>query len=276
MSLRRFLSAFPALALVALIAGFAARPALAQEIDEDAADISLFARVLGAAGLLAIPGPGIDYKERPGLVVPPTMTNIQPAAVQPQQQTNAQPDPWNFNNPAPNPAPAPAPVVNQTSAIALPPPVDPNSARLNNPDFPVDPEIRAAQKAKAARKKKGPVLISDDPFYGGRLLRNDELRGPGTTARTKGAVHPDKDGPTRMPSRDFGDLPVISDLWRKKEEPQTRFTGEPERQSLTQPPSGYLTPSANAPYGVVAPDRQQQDAPTVHPNMPNAPTPQTN
>jgi hypothetical protein len=276
MLLRRFLSAFPALALVALIAGFAARPALAQEIDEDAPEVSMFARILGAAGLLAIPGPGIEYKERPGLVVPPTMTNIQPAAVQPQQQTNAQPDPWNFNNPAPNPAPAPAPVVNQTSAIALPPPVDPNSVRVNNPDFPVDPEIRAAQKAKAARKKKGPVLISDDPFYGGRLLRADEMKSPGPRGNPGRVDGQDKNGMARVPSRDFGDLPVISDLWKKKEEPQTRFTGEPERQTLTQPPSGYLTPSANAPYGVVAPDRQQQDAPTVHPNMPNAPTPQTN
>ena len=277
MSLRRFLSAFPALALIALIVAFAAGPALAQEIDEDAPDISLFARVLGAAGLLMIPGPGIDYKERPGLVVPPTMTNIQPAAVQPQQQTSAQPDPWNFNSVTPNPVQGPAPVVNQTPALALPPPADANSARLRNPDFPVDPEIRAAQKSKAARKKKGPVLLSDDPFFGGRRLTAEEMKNGPPRGNSPRNNDQGNNGSNRIPSRDFGDLPLISDLWKKKNEEQpTRFTGEPERQTLTQPPSGYLTPSANAPYGVVAPDRAQQDAPTVHPNMPNAPTPQTN
>lgn len=274
MSLKRFLSVFPVLALAVLIAAFAARPALAQEIDDDSADVSMFARILGAAGILAIPGPGIEYKERPALVVPPTMSNAQPVAVRPQQQVNAAPDPWNFNNPAQNLNPVPAPAPDQTSAVVLPPPIDPNSARQKNPDFPVDPEIRAAQKAKT-NKKKGPRLISDDPFYGGRLLKQDEMRvsGPrGPAGRVDGQ---DKDGPNRAPSRELLDVPVINSLFSKKNSEPQRFTGEPERQSLTQPPSGYLTPSANAPYGVVGKDKPEQDAPTVHPNMPNAPTPQT-
>ena len=275
MSLKRFLSAFPVLALAALVAAFAARPALAQEIDDDQADVSLFARVLGAAGLLAIPRPGIEYQERPGLVVPPTMTNIQPAAVPPQLQTNAEPNPWNFS-PAQIQAPQQEPLP-QTSSLQLPPPATPNTARLRNPDFPVDPEIRAAKKAQDAKKKKGPRLIADDPFYGGRALRPDEMRSPGPRANPTRNPGQDRDVVNSQPSRDFTDLPVITNLFggsKKENQPQT-FTGEQERQSLTQPPSGYLTPSANAPYGVVSREKQEQEAPTVHPNMPNAPTPQT-
>ena len=37
--------------------------------------------------------------------------------------------------------------------------------------------------------------------------------------------------------------------WNKKEE--MTFTKEPERTSLLQPPTGYRTPSPNAPYGIV-------------------------
>ncbi len=271
MLLKRFLSAFPVLALAVLIAAFAARPALAQEIDDDSADVSLFARVLGAAGILAIPGPGIEYKERPALVVPPTMSNAQPVAVRPQQQVNTAPDPWNFNSPAQNLNPVPAPAPDLTTSIVLPPPVDPNAARQKNPDFPVDPEIRAAKKAKA-NKKKGPRLIAEDPFYGGRVLRRDELKSP---RGNPGSIDVRDDaGPNRAQNREF-EVPVISNLFGKKKEEAPRFTGEPERQSLTQPPSGYLTPSANAPYGVVGPEEQQKAAPTVHPNMPNAPAPQT-
>lgn len=278
MSVKRFLSAFLALALVALVAAFAARPAVAQELDDEDADISIIARALGAVGLLAIPGPGIDYKERPGLVVPPTVTNIQPVAAprpQLQPQANTQPDPWNFNNPAPTQNPVPAPGPDQTSAIALPPPVDPNAVRLNNPDFPVDPEVRVQEKKKKAAKKKGPRTIANDPFYGGRVLRGDELR-PVTPRGSPGRVADvDKDNPDGAPNRQF-EVPVISNIFggKKKEEP-VRFTGEPERQSLTQPPAGYLTPSTNAPYGVVGREEQPKEGPSVHPNMPDAPMPQT-
>jgi hypothetical protein len=276
MSLRRFLSAFPALALAAVLA---AQPLAAQEIDDDNQDLSLFARLLGGVGLLAIPGPGIDYKERPGLVVPPTVTHIQPSAQPPQnphhQQVNAQPDPWNFNSPAAIQPPVAAPGPDQTTSLTLPPPLDPSTVRQRNPDFPVDPEIRASQKAKAMKKKKGPRLIADDPFYGGRVLRGDELKSPTAPNQTRAVVR-DKDGPGRTPTRDF-EVPVISNLFggSKKENQPVQFTGEPPRQSLTEPPAGYLTPSANAPYGVVGKDKPEHEAPTVHPNMPNAPTPQT-
>ncbi len=37
------------------------------------------------------------------------------------------------------------------------------------------------------------------------------------------------------------------------------FTGEPERQTLTQPPAGYQTPSPNFAYGTGPDDRKSLD-----------------
>ena len=42
---------------------------------------------------------------------------------------------------------------------------------------------------------------------------------------------------------------MFNGLWAPKEE-YTPFTGEPPRTSLTEPPTGYRTPSPNQPYGV--------------------------
>ncbi len=42
---------------------------------------------------------------------------------------------------------------------------------------------------------------------------------------------------------------IFTGLWASKEEYVT-FGGEPPRSSLTEPPSGYRTPSPSQPYGV--------------------------
>ncbi len=44
------------------------------------------------------------------------------------------------------------------------------------------------------------------------------------------------------------------------------FTGEPTRESLTQPPTGYQTPAPNAPYGVVGEEERAVQIP--HPVRP--------
>ena len=41
------------------------------------------------------------------------------------------------------------------------------------------------------------------------------------------------------------------------------FNGEPERESLVQPPPGYQTPAPNAPYGVVEPKKETFKFPTL-------------
>lgn len=241
MSPKRFLSAFPVLAVAAAAFVFAL-PVLADEIPDDDG-VSIVARALGAVGILAIPGPGIDYTERPPLVVPPTMTNITPnMATGPEGVAlPLGPDGQPVYADAPQPD------------IALPQPVTPSNIRARHPDFPVDPETRAAQKAK--KKKKGPSIMAEDPFYGGRLLRRDEMRVSGPVSNS-GKVDPQGNqlGGERSSIHELN-VPVVTELFGKKKEQPVEFTGEPPRQSLTQPPAGYLTPSANAPYGVVGPEK---------------------
>jgi hypothetical protein len=39
-------------------------------------------------------------------------------------------------------------------------------------------------------------------------------------------------------------------MFDNKKEEQAKFTGEPPRSSLTEPPPGYQTPSPAQPYGL--------------------------
>jgi hypothetical protein len=43
---------------------------------------------------------------------------------------------------------------------------------------------------------------------------------------------------------------------------QTQFECEPERNSLTQPPPGYRTPSPNYPYSLGASNKPLSESPT--------------
>lgn len=267
MSQRRFLSLLAAFAMAMAAFSVAVQPSFAQDDDED--EPNFMSKLFGSIGLLQLPGPGIDYQERPPLVVPPVTTYVQPQ-VQPNSPS-AQPNAWDFSNPVQQQAAAATadnrPPLNQS--LVLPPPVEPGTVRQRNPDFPVDPEVKAAQK----RKKNTKRIFSraeDDPFYNGRHLTPGELRadqGPITRRNSPGTT--DNDAQTKGAA----DIPVISGLVRtatQKEQP-LEFKGEPERTSLTQPPAGYLTPSKNAPYGVIAKERQKDTTRLVHPNMPDAP-----
>ncbi len=269
MSLRRFLSS---LAMFSLVSGAmlgAMQPAVADDDDDD--QPNFMSQILGSVGLLQLPGPQIDYRERPPLVVPPISPYVQPSAPAPGPNT-ASSNPWDFNNP-PEQNFSAAPQFEQPpqQALALPPPVDPNSVRQRHPDFPIDPEVKAAQKKKKNTKRIF-SRAEDDPSYSGRTLRPDELKGVGpmTTSRSRGTGTDSTTNEAQSTVQQLN-VPVISRLFRtKQQEERMEFTGEPERQTLTQPPSGYLTPSKNAPYGTIARDKQGRDTTRlVHPNMPD-------
>lgn len=263
MSLRRFLSTFPAILLAFAAFLSTAQLAVAQE-QESEEEMSLVTKALGAVGLLALPGPVIDYRERPPLVVPPTTTNIAPFPASGPEGV------------AMSVGPDGQPVfpTTQQQTVVLPPPVNPDAVRARHPDFPVDPETRAAAKAKAKKKKTGPYIMAEDPFYGGRRLRPDEMRVSGRVSNT-GKVDPNgnQTGGERSSVQELN-VPIITELFGKKEKP-VEFTGEPPRQVLTAPPAGYLTPSPNAPYGVVS---REKYVPTISgpSNSPQTADQQTN
>jgi hypothetical protein len=267
MSLRRFLSSLAIFAFAMSAIFGAMQPSFANDDDEN--EPNFMSKLLGSVGLLALPGPQIDYQERPPLVVPPISPYVQPATPVAPPAPNAANDPWNFNNPPQrNISGNPDLQRPPQTALTLPPPVEPYTARQRNPDFPLDPEVKAAQQ----RKKKTKRMFSrseDDPMFSGRALTRDELsqkgrdtKGSGTDATANNAQSTNQElgvpNITKM-------LPMIG---REKEKP-VEFKGEPERQTLTQPPTGYLTPSKNAPYGVVGKDREKDTTRIVHPNMPD-------
>lgn len=265
MSQRRFLSLLAVFAVAMASMSFAVQPSYADDDDDEP---NFMSKLLGSVGLLQLPGPSIDYQERPPLVVPPVTTYVQP---QVPNSPASQPDAWDFSNPRQQQAAVPEdnrPPVNPS--LVLPPPADPSAVRLRNPDFPVNSEVRAAQK----RKKNTKRIFSradDDPSYNGRVLTPAELSARGPTRSDSSGTNPNANDAQSTPQQ-LG-IPTINNLFRRAakgdQEVPLEFKGEPERTSLTQPPSGYMTPSANAPYGTVAQDKKKKDGTRlVHPNMP--------
>jgi len=269
MSQRRFLSLLAAFGFGLAVTAGAMQPSFAED-DEDE-EPNFMSQLLGSVGLLALPGPQINYQERPPLVVPPITPYVQPVLPAPSA-TASQQNPWDFNSPPPAAAETPDQQFQRPpqQALVLPTPVEPNSARIRNPDFPIDPEVKAAQK----RKKSGNRIVSralDDPSFNGRTLRPDELKLRGANTK-KGSGTDGSANEAQSTVQELG-VPSIAKMLpmigREQHDKPVEFTGEPERQSLTQPPPGYMTPSKNAPYGVVTKDKWRDDRKLVHPNMPD-------
>jgi hypothetical protein len=132
--------------------------------------------------------------------------------------------------------------------LDLPPPAG-TSAEVRAPNWPKDPDEQRRKAAIAARKK-----ASKDPLEASRILTPSELaqkRG----ARSAGGESVDQPGgnpgtqailsPSQLSYN--GGLSGIFGGGNKAE--TAPFKGEPTRETLTQPPPGYQTPSPNYAYG---------------------------
>jgi len=137
---------------------------------------------------------------------------------------------------------------------ALPPPEQADAATANNPAWPKDPDV-ARRKADAAAEKNRNV--SDEREREQNPLRPDQLT-PGGRPKKKQVRTDDGYEP---PASGFGNQLLPSQLgasnttvWNSmfggKKEETAKFTGEPPRSSLTDPPPGYQTPSPDQPYGL--------------------------
>jgi hypothetical protein len=123
-----------------------------------------------------------------------------------------------------------------------------------NPAWPVDPDV---QRRKLEAKQARSVSMNPDETLRNeqRPLTETEMT-PGPKPRAARRVD---DGYRPSPYGSSGalspsQLDTKPGFWSKmfgKEEPEAgRFTGEPPRTALTEPPPGYQTPSPNQPYGV--------------------------
>lgn len=151
-----------------------------------------------------------------------------------------------------------APLVVPPAAAQGQLPAPEDAAHRKNPNWPKDPDVERRRREAAAAN--APV-VRDDP---GRPLLPSELEKgrkkilgviptePAATGTKSDVLLPSQLGATSW-------LPGIGG---EKEKPLV-FNGEPERDSLLQPPPGYQTPAPNAPYGVVEKKQEPWKLPSL-------------
>lgn len=146
----------------------------------------------------------------------------------------------------------------------LPPPRDEAEVAAKTPAWPKDPDVaRRKQELSAEKAKlKGNLSVEEQA----RALRPDELDKPGAgekkSADAKGAGKSPEDTSRPLMPSDLGTKTekIFGSVWSSftPAKPESApFTGEPPREAMTAPPSGYQTPSPNYPYGVGVQDQRK-------------------
>jgi hypothetical protein len=143
----------------------------------------------------------------------------------------------------------------ERSPLVVPPKIDlpPPAAASNEvkaPNWPKDPDEARRKAVIAARKKE-----NKDPREASRILMPNELdkRAPkaSSTADSDSLTQPGGNpgaNSVLSPSQ-LGYTGGFSGLFGGNKTETAPFKGEPTRESLTQPPAGYQTPSPNFAYG---------------------------
>jgi hypothetical protein len=131
--------------------------------------------------------------------------------------------------------------------LDLPPPASASSQALA-PNWPKDPDVERSKAEAAARKKGKP-----NPAEAARPLTPSELKAGKVAAPARTGNDPIQPGtsannPVLSPAQ-LGYTGGLSGLFGGSKTETAPFKGEPARESLTQPPSGYQTPSSNFAYG---------------------------
>lgn len=128
--------------------------------------------------------------------------------------------------------------------LDLPPPA--TATQATAPNWPKDPDIQRRKAAAVARKKD-----NKDPVASARPLTPAEMK-LGTTAPEKKNNDPVQPGVTNSPMLSPSQLGFkggLFGMFKGSDTESKPFTSEPTRESLTQPPPGYQTPSSSYAYG---------------------------
>jgi hypothetical protein len=137
--------------------------------------------------------------------------------------------------------------------IDLPPPVT-ASREVKISNWPKDPDETRRKAAIEARKKSKPAT----PYEAAKPMTPSELNAGRTAAAASGtetdSLTPGitSTNPMLSPSQ-LGYTGGLFKIFHGNSEETAPFSGEPTRDSLTQPPTGYQTPSPNFPYGTGGP-----------------------
>ena len=140
----------------------------------------------------------------------------------------------------------------ERSPLVVPPKLDlppPETAKseIKDPNWPKDPDEARRKAAIAARKKAAPKSTQE----AARPLTPSELNAGRTAAPARTSNDPIQPGvsnnPMLSPSQ-LGFNGSLFGMFKGNKAESAPFTGEPDRETLTQPPAGYQTPSPNYPY----------------------------
>jgi hypothetical protein len=190
---------------------FAANAARAgDDDDEPTFEEKIIGGIMKGLGGVNMDNSGIDYRERSPLVVPPKLD--------------------------------------------LPPPAS-ASAEVKAPNWPKDPD-EARRKAYLAAKKKEARKDAGQAYYdASRPLSPKELdvakTVPGSSGGTadSDSAKPGGRASPILSASELGYNGGFFGLFKGNTTESAPFKGEPTRDSLTQPPPGYQTPSPNFMYG---------------------------
>ena len=130
--------------------------------------------------------------------------------------------------------------------LNLPPPAA-AAAEAKAPNWPKDPDEQRRKAAATARKKD-----NKDPVEAARVLTPAELAKGKTAGTSRAGNDPVTPGVTNNPilsPSQLGYSGGLSGMFGGNKTETAPFKGEPTRESLTQPPVGYQTPSSNFAYG---------------------------
>lgn len=142
--------------------------------------------------------------------------------------------------------------------IDLPPPGS-ASAEINNvPNWPKDPDLQRRKQEAAANRRRKP-----EPWESGQTILPSKLAQGGAAMRkeARNAQPSDQPGkpvgnenPSLSPSQ-LGFTGKLSNLFGGSGTETAKFTSEPNRERLTEPPPGYQTPSSDYAYGAGGPQK---------------------
>lgn len=142
----------------------------------------------------------------------------------------------------------------ERSPLVVPPrldlPAPASSAEANAPNWPKDPDVAKRKAAIAARKKE----VKKEPWQQAMPLTQAEIEAgrKQQTASDRDSKEPVEPGVTRNPSlmpAELGYNGGLLGIFKGNSAEQKPFKGEPTRDTLTEPPAGYQTPSSNFAYG---------------------------
>lgn len=153
--------------------------------------------------------------------------------------------------------------------MALPPPA---AKRPEAANWPKDPDVLERRAAREAIKKRDKekennpseqIRTQPEPDIGQARARTATVAPQPGVSEERRLIN---EGSGILSPSQLGVKGGLFDLFGAKRNDNVPFTGEPARESLTQPPPGYQTPSAAQAYGINEKDRVQQNDQIANPS----------